>query len=157
MTHEITLTRPDSEEGVWLSLQDTDIRAEDDLRSIGGDKFGRVVAISLDDRTIDIKKPTVKQLGSSNPNRSVRLSCCTPRRSHKGKASSFPTRPRAVRPLCLRGLTRTETPSAAGAVARPPTSRLVQLPLNRRGRRGGLGNAKLVPMPLRRRAPSQIR
>jgi uncharacterized protein len=35
---------------------DTDIRAEDDLSSIGGDKFGRVVAISLDDRTIDIKK-----------------------------------------------------------------------------------------------------
>ena len=39
-----------------FALQDTDIRAEDDLRSIGGDKFGRVVAISLDDRTIDIKK-----------------------------------------------------------------------------------------------------
>jgi predicted RecB family nuclease len=36
--------------------QDTDIRAEDDLRSIGGDMFGRVVAISLDERTIDIKK-----------------------------------------------------------------------------------------------------
>ncbi|WFU23650.1 TM0106 family RecB-like putative nuclease [Bradyrhizobium sp. CB1717] len=36
--------------------QDTDIRADDDLRSPGGDKFGRVVAISLDDRTIDIKK-----------------------------------------------------------------------------------------------------
>jgi uncharacterized protein len=39
-----------------FALQDTDIRAEDDLRSIGGDKFGRVVAISLDERTIDIKK-----------------------------------------------------------------------------------------------------
>jgi hypothetical protein len=39
-----------------FALQDTDIRAEDDLRSIGGDKFGRVVGISLDDRTIDIKK-----------------------------------------------------------------------------------------------------
>lgn len=39
-----------------FALQDTDIRAEDDLRSIGGDKLGRVVAISLDDRTIDIKK-----------------------------------------------------------------------------------------------------
>ena len=39
-----------------FALQDTDIRAEDDLRSIGGDKFGCVVAISLDDRTIDIKK-----------------------------------------------------------------------------------------------------
>jgi predicted RecB family nuclease len=39
-----------------FALQDTDIRAEDDLRSIGGDKFGRVVAISLDDRTVDIKK-----------------------------------------------------------------------------------------------------
>ncbi len=39
-----------------FALQDTDIRAEDDLRSIGGDKFGRVVAISHDGRTIDIKK-----------------------------------------------------------------------------------------------------
>jgi hypothetical protein len=37
-------------------LQDTDIRAGDDLRSIGGENFGKVVAISLDDRTIDIKK-----------------------------------------------------------------------------------------------------
>ncbi|WP_245314010.1 hypothetical protein [Bradyrhizobium elkanii] len=36
--------------------QDTDIRADDELRSVGGEKFGRVVAISLDDRTIDIKK-----------------------------------------------------------------------------------------------------
>jgi predicted RecB family nuclease len=39
-----------------FALQDTDIRAEDDLNSIGGDKFGSVVTISLDDRTIDIKK-----------------------------------------------------------------------------------------------------
>lgn len=39
-----------------FALQDTDIRAEDDLRSTGGEKFGRVVAISLDERTIDIKK-----------------------------------------------------------------------------------------------------
>ncbi|NPU11973.1 TM0106 family RecB-like putative nuclease [Bradyrhizobium sp. 83002] len=37
-------------------LQDTDIREGDELRSIGGDKFGRVVGISLDERTIDIKK-----------------------------------------------------------------------------------------------------
>jgi predicted RecB family nuclease len=39
-----------------FALQDTDIRAEDELASIGGIKFGRVVAISLDERTIDIKK-----------------------------------------------------------------------------------------------------
>ncbi|WP_207231121.1 AAA family ATPase [Bradyrhizobium sp. Leo121] len=39
-----------------FALQDTDIRADDDLRSVGGDKFGRVVAVSLDNRTIDIKK-----------------------------------------------------------------------------------------------------
>jgi hypothetical protein len=39
-----------------FALQDTDIRVEDDLRSVGGDKLGRVVAISLDDRTVDIKK-----------------------------------------------------------------------------------------------------
>jgi uncharacterized protein len=38
-----------------FALQDTDVRAEDDLRSIGGEKFGHVVAISLEDRTIDIK------------------------------------------------------------------------------------------------------
>ena len=98
-----------------------------------------------------------KPRGSLNPNRSVRPSCCTLRRSRRGKASSFPTRPRPARPPCLRGLTRTETASAAGAVARLPTSRLVQLRLNRRGRRRGLGNAKLTPMPLRRLSPSQIR
>jgi predicted RecB family nuclease len=39
-----------------FALQDTDIRVEDKLHSIGGDDFGRVVAMSLDDRTIDIKK-----------------------------------------------------------------------------------------------------
>jgi predicted RecB family nuclease len=39
-----------------FALQDTDIRVDDDLRSIGGDKFGRVVAISLDERTFDVKK-----------------------------------------------------------------------------------------------------
>lgn len=39
-----------------FALQDTDIRPEDELRSIGGEKFGAVVAVSLDDRTIDVKK-----------------------------------------------------------------------------------------------------
>jgi uncharacterized protein len=39
-----------------FALQDTDIRVEDKLHSVGGDDFGRVVAMSLDDRTIDIKK-----------------------------------------------------------------------------------------------------
>jgi uncharacterized protein len=39
-----------------FAQQDTDIRAEDELRSIGGEKFGSVVGISLDDRTIDVKK-----------------------------------------------------------------------------------------------------
>jgi uncharacterized protein len=37
-------------------LQDTDIRPESNLRSLGGQKFGSVVAISHDHRTIDIKK-----------------------------------------------------------------------------------------------------
>ena len=37
-------------------LQDTDIRAESELRSVGGQKFGSVVTISYDTRTIDIKK-----------------------------------------------------------------------------------------------------
>lgn len=39
-----------------FELQDTDIRPEGKLRSIGGAHYGTVVAISHDDRTIDIKK-----------------------------------------------------------------------------------------------------
>lgn len=39
-----------------FTAQETDVRADDDLRSVGGDKLGSVVAISDDDRTIDIKK-----------------------------------------------------------------------------------------------------
>ena len=37
-------------------LQDTDLRPDSELRSVGGQKFGSVVAISHEDRTIDIKK-----------------------------------------------------------------------------------------------------
>jgi predicted RecB family nuclease len=37
-------------------LQDTDLRGDEDLRSAGGARFGSVEAISLEDRTIDIKK-----------------------------------------------------------------------------------------------------
>jgi uncharacterized protein len=36
--------------------QDTDLRGDEDLRQLGGEKFGTVVEISLEDRTIDIKK-----------------------------------------------------------------------------------------------------
>ena len=39
-----------------FTVQETDVRADDDLKSVGGDKLGSVVAISNDDRTIDIKK-----------------------------------------------------------------------------------------------------
>jgi uncharacterized protein len=39
-----------------FTVQETDVRADDDLKSVGGDKLGSVVAISSDDRTIDIKK-----------------------------------------------------------------------------------------------------
>ncbi|SED72625.1 TM0106 family RecB-like putative nuclease [Bradyrhizobium erythrophlei] len=39
-----------------FTAQETDVRADDDLKTVGGDKFGSVVAISDDDRTIDIKK-----------------------------------------------------------------------------------------------------
>ncbi|MGY8681256.1 TM0106 family RecB-like putative nuclease [Bradyrhizobium sp. UFLA05-153] len=39
-----------------FDFQDSDIRPEDDLRSVGGEKFGTVSAISLEDRTIDVKK-----------------------------------------------------------------------------------------------------
>ena len=59
------------------------------------------------------RKPTVKRLESLNPNRPVRPSCRTPRGSRGGKASSFPTRPRPVRPPCPRGLNSNEAVSAA--------------------------------------------
>jgi hypothetical protein len=36
--------------------QDTDIRGDEDLRMLGGEKFGKVNAISLEQRTVDIKK-----------------------------------------------------------------------------------------------------
>ncbi|MFB6448176.1 TM0106 family RecB-like putative nuclease [Bradyrhizobium tunisiense] len=39
-----------------FTVQETDVRSDDDLRCVGGDKFGSVVAISNDDRTVDIKK-----------------------------------------------------------------------------------------------------
>ncbi|MGY4169895.1 TM0106 family RecB-like putative nuclease [Bradyrhizobium sp. USDA 4529] len=39
-----------------FALQETDIRPGDDLRSLGGQKFGSVVALSLEERTIDVKK-----------------------------------------------------------------------------------------------------
>jgi predicted RecB family nuclease len=39
-----------------FTVQETDVRADDDLKSVGGAKFGNVVAISNDDRTIDVKK-----------------------------------------------------------------------------------------------------
>jgi uncharacterized protein len=32
------------------------LRGDEDLRQLGGEKFGKVESISLDDRTIDIKK-----------------------------------------------------------------------------------------------------
>jgi len=39
-----------------FAQQDTDVRAESRLRSVGGDHFGVVDAISQEDRTVDIKK-----------------------------------------------------------------------------------------------------
>lgn len=36
--------------------QDTDLRGDEDLRRIGGEKFSTIVAMSLEDRTIDLKK-----------------------------------------------------------------------------------------------------
>jgi RNase_H superfamily len=36
--------------------QDTDLRGDEDLRSVGGVRFGSVEAISLEHRTVDIKK-----------------------------------------------------------------------------------------------------
>ena len=103
------------------------------------------------------KKAHGETPGKLEPKRSVRTRCRTPRRSRKGKASSLPTRPRPARLPCLRGLNRTEAASAAVAVARLPTSQLVQRRLNRRGRHRGLGNATLAPMLLRRLPPTRIR
>ena len=103
------------------------------------------------------RKPKVKQLGSLNPNRSARRSCCTLQRSRRVKALSFLTRPKPTRLRCRPGLTRTEAPSAERAVARLPTSRLVQQRLNRRRRQRKLGTAKLAPMPVSRLLPRQIR
>ncbi|MDP3186244.1 MAG: AAA family ATPase, partial [Anaerolineales bacterium] len=39
-----------------FALQDTDIRPGDDLKSVGGEKFGTVLEVSLEDRTVDVKK-----------------------------------------------------------------------------------------------------
>ncbi|MFC5757953.1 TM0106 family RecB-like putative nuclease [Rhizobium sp. GCM10022189] len=39
-----------------FDMQDTDIRDEDELRAVGGESFGKVVAISQDARTVDVKK-----------------------------------------------------------------------------------------------------
>ncbi|MFK4528049.1 putative RecB family nuclease [Bradyrhizobium japonicum] len=39
-----------------FSVQETDVRSDDKLKCVGGDEFGSVVAISNDDRTIDVKK-----------------------------------------------------------------------------------------------------
>lgn len=36
--------------------QETELRGDEDLRTLGGNKFGKVEAISLEDRTVDIKK-----------------------------------------------------------------------------------------------------
>jgi hypothetical protein len=39
-----------------FSLQDTDLRDGDELHTVGGDRYGRVHAISAADQTVDIKK-----------------------------------------------------------------------------------------------------
>ena len=94
------------------------------------------------------KKADVETAGrSSNRSRQVRHSCCTRKKLHRGKASSFPTRPRPTRLPWPCGLARTKESSAAKAVGRSPSGRRVQFHLNRRRRRRGLGNARLMPFP----------
>ncbi|MEY9583332.1 TM0106 family RecB-like putative nuclease [Sinorhizobium fredii] len=39
-----------------FDMQDTDIRDDDELRAVGGEPFGKVVAISQDARTVDVRK-----------------------------------------------------------------------------------------------------
>ena len=36
--------------------QDTDLRGDEDLRMVGGEKLGKVVGVSAENRTVDIKK-----------------------------------------------------------------------------------------------------
>ena len=57
------------------------------------------------------------------PNRQVRRRCCSPKRLHGRRVSSFPTRPRRVRLPCPHGLNQTWARGATRAVATPPTSR----------------------------------
>ena len=129
-------------------------RRESSLHPVTKRRYRSAVRFS---RNTHPRKPKVKQLGSLNPNRLARRSCCTLQRSRRVKALSFLTRPRPTRLRCRPGLTRTEAPSAERAVARLPTSRLVQQRLNRRRRQRKLGTAKLAPMPVSRLLPRQIR
>lgn len=39
-----------------FAQQDTDLRGDDDLRAAGGERLGKAIAVSTDNRTIDIKK-----------------------------------------------------------------------------------------------------
>ncbi|MCB0637344.1 MAG: TM0106 family RecB-like putative nuclease [Lewinella sp.] len=39
-----------------FAQQDTDVRIDDELRQVGGDKIGSVVALNAEERTVDIKK-----------------------------------------------------------------------------------------------------
>jgi hypothetical protein len=47
--------RKDADSSLCLR-QETELRGDEDLRRLGGEKFGKVVAISVEDRTVDIKK-----------------------------------------------------------------------------------------------------
>lgn len=47
-------------------LQDTDLRGDEDLRSLGGARFGKAEAISLEHRTIDIKKRLRRGIGPTH-------------------------------------------------------------------------------------------
>ena len=102
------------------------------------------------------KKADGETAGKPAPNRQARHSCCTPRRSRRGKASSFPMRRRPTRPRCPRGLTSNRGTKRRNSGRKSASRPAGSTSLGPRHRRG-LGSAKPAPMPLPRLPRPQIR
>jgi hypothetical protein len=94
--------------------------------------------------------------GKLNP-KPVRHSCCTPRTSRRGKASSSRMMRRPTGPRCPHGLTRTEARRATNMVPRQLTSRRGQLHFNRPRQRRGPESARVTPLLRHRLALCQNR
>jgi len=50
----------------YFEPQDTDLRGDEELRNVGGDRLGKAIAVSTEDQTIDIKK--MKSTANIHPN-----------------------------------------------------------------------------------------